>query len=140
MRTVEERSKTTIGRFWNFFDDVPLWSGKEWESMEAADIARFFEEEAFPDVISDFMRQHGALFKPLNLIQRLYCKLRGLEVPKAPTVEELRIEVIQACRRLADRAEVNQHRPFYIGSDMSPYISKPREVANILEMTAKQAR
>ena len=121
---VAERAKTTIGRFWNFFENVPLWAGDEWKTMETEEIAAFFREaaEALKQQIID---THNA--KPW--LVRKWLEMRGW---KAPTNEFVIEEIRKKCERLAAWMAETQHRPFYAGSDMSYLITKPRAVAWIL--------
>jgi len=132
---IKEHSKTVLGRFTNFFEDVPTWSGQEWETVAPAEIADFFKDEvipAFQEYHEQVRKNSVDEFNNRNWLVRFWMKKKGWKEHEVPTADDLKKSIIGRCRRLADWMQDNQYRPFYEGSDMSAYIHNPRAVADIL--------
>jgi hypothetical protein len=134
-------SSEAILFYHSMFQDVPLWSGREWSTMSAEAIAERFKVAALHVVHSEESYQRG-LEESFAEAQREYQArsslvkffLKAPEPPQhqTPTLGEIHEEMAARCERLALWMEETQHRAFYMDSDMSAYITKPRTVAALL--------
>ncbi len=124
-----------IDRFHTFFDDVPIFGGKEWETLTPEQIVEVFKEAA-TEFHNRSVRRHEEVVSEhtkRNPIIRWWRERRGWHAPKIASVEQIEKEMANQCRELATWMRTNQRRPFYAGSDMSRFIVKPEAVAKILD-------
>lgn len=121
-------------RFENFFQDVPTWGGREWQTLPAEEIAQFFCQvaAAFVQYYEGLRTQQQQEHQRRWPLVKLFRWVRGWKPIEVPTKEAMIASIQQRCESLADWMDENKHRPFYAGSDMSCYIVKPREVAKLL--------
>lgn len=136
LEEMQERGKTVTGRFHNFFTDVPLFGGQEWRTETPETIAAFFEEAAieFKKNFENESRLAVEEHSRKSWFIRKWHEFRGWKPPKTYTRDEILSEMASKCLRLAHWMEANQYRPFYVGSDMSYLILKPRAVARMITM------
>lgn len=121
-------------RYENFFQNVPLHGGREWQLRSPEEIAAFFREAIAVFIFQYEQLRNEAEYKHKRSWwwTKMWRKLRKWQLPEVPTEKELLKRCAERCESLADWMEKNQSRPFYAGSDMSDYIVKPRRVAAML--------
>jgi hypothetical protein len=132
---LDKKPNDVIERFWAFFTDVPLHGGQEWETLSADEIAAIFQEAAaaIEQLRTEEYNVAVAEHNKKNCLARWWDeKIRGWKAPRIGAQSEIMKKMSQKCRNLADWMEINQHRAFYVNSDMSYLIRKPRAVAELL--------
>jgi hypothetical protein len=133
LEEMRERGKTTIGRFCNFFEGAPH-GRQEWMTETPEDIAAFFLNAAI-ELQKDFENERKLAIEEhsrKNWLVRMWREFRGWNPPKSYSLDEIHTEIAAKCLRLANWMEANESRPFYVGSDMSYLVWKPRVVARII--------
>lgn len=100
-----EDEVAAIERYNDLFENVPLRGGREWQSLDSEELATVCLNAAGPV----FKMNHGRY-----------------------TMREVIENAASRCEGLANWMDQKKYSSFYMGSDMSAYISKPRLVATRL--------
>lgn len=144
----ELRGSEAIIFYHSMFKDVPIWSGQEWVTMPASEIAERFKVAARQVVEAEtyYQRTQERAFataqreyQALPGVVRFFVKEPSPPQHKVPTLGEVQEEMAKNCERLAFWMDSKQHSRFYMSSDMSAYTRKPREVAAILRQPTAEA-
>lgn len=133
--TEEEKPSNPLLRFWDFFVDVPLYSGHEWKTLSPQEIAAIFIETAEYVVRKEAEAREQAISEHDGKwwIARWWSKnVHRWKPPHAVSLEEVIKDMQGRCNELADWMQTTQHCAFYMGSDMSHFIWKPRAVASLI--------
>ncbi|MFA7194044.1 MAG: hypothetical protein WC087_03960 [Candidatus Paceibacterota bacterium] len=110
LNELSEEQFVAIRRHNNLFENVPIYSGDEWKTLSVEELVQVCL--ASRDAVYEM---HGGKHDHSVILQ----------------------ETIDRCRSLADWMSGKQHSSFYMDSDMSHFIVKPREVAHQLEQINK---
>jgi hypothetical protein len=124
-----------LDRYNALFQDVPLFGGKEWETLPLKDLIQLFLDaiEEGLAILTARRAEAIAAHNERSAIGRWWAELWGWQAPTVPTKRELADEMAARCRRLADWMSTAQHRAFYMESDMSAFVINPRAVADYLD-------
>ncbi len=131
---LNSQPSTALERYEAFFQGVPLWGGKGWETMSVDDILSIFRKAAL-DIVQIFRHMYDVAVHEhacRHWFIRWYRELRGWKPPPIPSEQEILLAMADRCKGLSDWMEVNQYRPFYVGSNMSQFVNKPKAVAQQL--------
>jgi len=129
--------ESRIERFDAFFQNVPLWGGKEWETLTVDEIVSIFLGAA-DDIYEVWRQRHDeALLEhsTRNALVRWWKELRGWKAPPLYSRKEIITSMVARCEDLSLWVRQNSSRRFYMDSDMSVFIQKPAEVAKRLADT-----
>ncbi len=102
-RLPSPESQAAVRRYNNLYVDVPLHNGREWEQLDVADLVSIHTK-----VIPILAGYHSV------------------------SEELIGQQMIKRARSLSEWMLHNRHRSFYMDSDMSAFIDKPRSVAERL--------
>lgn len=121
-------------RFEALFQGVPLHGGREWTDNSVIEIKKVMiaAADAIVSLQTDTREAAVDAHGQKSWLARKWSEFRGWTPPTVPEKTTVLHEMAERCERLASWMEANQSRPFYVGSDMSPFIVKPRAVAREL--------
>ena len=134
---LDRKPTTVIERYNAFFQDVPLHGGHEWKTLSIDEIVTIFRDAAV-EIHQACQAQHDAsvlAHASRNFIVRGWQDLWGWKAPEVPSLDAIVDSMVVRCRALSTWMRGSARRPFYAGSDMSHFITKPWEVSNRLATT-----
>lgn len=133
--TPHQKTTTNIQRYNAFFVDTAVWGGQEWRTLSVNEIVLFFREVAV-DLCFAHQQRHDVVMREYNRHSRLtrwWKRLRGWKAPHIPTQDEVVQEISVRCRNLSKTMAWKCSSRFYTDVDMDHLISKPKEVAEVLD-------
>ena len=133
--TPHQKTTTNIQRYNAFFTDVVVWGGQEWRTLSVNEITLFFREVAV-DLRWAYQQRHDVAMREYdrhNRFVRWWKRSRGWKAPHVPTQEEVVKEIATRCRNLSKMVEWKCSSPIYTDTRMDHLISKPNDVAEMLE-------
>ena len=126
--------QTAIEKVEALFDGVPVWGGREWETLSVDELVSIFEAAA-PEILRLELKLHAEAldeFSRQNIIIKWWRRLNGWKEPSAPTLHDVLCQMAERCMSLSDWMNGNRFRPFYFGTNMTYLVEKPKLVAKRL--------
>lgn len=129
---------SSLEQFDVMFDHVPLFNTERWRDLSVGEITRVFSDASQEALELCERRRKQVIDDHANgsWAGCLWDKITGWKAPAEISRAQILEDMAQRCERLSDWMTQNQFRRFYMDSDMSFLIVKPREVAKGLRSIA----
>ena len=136
----KQMSESIIERYNNFFQNAPLYGGKEWRTLNVDEIVSVFFD-AVIEIRKLYQRLHDdavSEHSKRNYFMRFCYEFYGWEIPNVPSQEEIIQDMVNRCRELSNWMASKSSSSFYMDSDMSDFMDKPIRVVEQLLQRRRQ--